>query len=145
MVKKVHGMESSPLQCISTHHRQAEQGKPKHFLYIVLMVDVPWKFYTLPSWTVHCCYVHVCFVQVTTCGAPDGLTRLGVRIFLLLSHLLDSQNKHQLESAHTEVRQRVRSAKQVSKLSLGQNKHRQNITTPDILYRTCVCVRTTTQ
>ena len=30
----------------------------------------------------------------------------------------------------TEVSQRVRSAKQVSKLSLGLNKHGQNITTP---------------
>ena len=54
--------------------------------------------------TVHCCYVHVCFVQVTTCGAPDVLTRLSARNFLLLSYLLGSQNKYQLESAHTEVR-----------------------------------------
>ena len=80
--------------------------------------------------SVHCCYVHVCFVQVTTCGAPDTLTRLGARTFLLLSHLLDSQNKYQSESARTEARQRVRSAKQVTKLSLGQNKHGQNIPTP---------------
>ena len=27
---------------------------------------------------VHCFYVHVCFIQVTTCGAPDALTRLGM-------------------------------------------------------------------
>jgi len=33
----------------------------------------------------------------------------------------------------TEARQRVRSAKQVSKLSLGQNKDGQNITTPGIV------------
>ena len=79
---------------------------------------------------VHCCYVHVCFIQVTTCGAPDALTGLGARIFLLLSHLLGSQNKYQKESARTEARQRLGSAKQVSKLSLGQNKHGQNITTP---------------
>ena len=77
-----------------------------------------------------CCYVHVCFVQVKTCGAPDALTCLGACTFLLLSHRLGSKNKYQYESACTEVRQRVGSAKQVSKLSLGQNKHGQNITTP---------------
>ena len=48
----------------------------------------------LPDLSVHCCYVHVCFFQVTTCGAPDALTRLGARIFQLLSHLLGSQNKY---------------------------------------------------
>ena len=37
---------------------------------------------------VHCCYVHVCFVQVTTCGPPDSLTPLCARTFLLLYHLL---------------------------------------------------------
>jgi len=84
---------------------------------------------------VHCCYVHVCFVQLTTCGAPNSLTRLGACTFLLLSHLLGSQNKYQWESVHTEARQRVGSTKQVSKLSLGQNKHRQNITTPFIFLR----------
>ena len=75
-------------------------------------------------------HVHACFVQVTTCGAPDALTRLGARTFLLLSHLLGSQNKYQEESARTEVGQRVGSTKQVSKLSLGRNKHGQNVTTP---------------
>ena len=44
---------------------------------------------------VHCCYVHVSFVQVTTSGAPDALTRLGARTSLLLSHLNGSQNKYQ--------------------------------------------------
>ena len=44
---------------------------------------------------VHCCYVHVCFVQVTTWGAPNALMRLGAHTFLLLSHLLGSQNKYQ--------------------------------------------------
>ena len=67
---------------------------------------------------------------MTTCGAPDGLTHIGARTFLLLSHLLGSQNKYQQESARTEARQSVGSAKQVSKLSLGQNKHGQHITTP---------------
>ena len=42
-----------------------------------------------------CTVVHVCFLQVTTCGAPDVLTRLGAHTFLLLSHLLGSQNKYQ--------------------------------------------------
>ena len=79
---------------------------------------------------VHCCYVHVCFIQVTTCGAPNALRRLGACTFLLLSHLLESQNKYQSESARTKARQCVGSTKQVSKLSLGQNKHGQNITTP---------------
>jgi len=64
------------------------------------------------------------------CGTPDALTRLGARTFLLLSHLLGAQNKYQWESARTEARQRVGSAKQVSKLSLGQNKLGQNITIP---------------
>ena len=54
--------------------------------------------------------------QVTTCGAPDALTRLGARTFLLLSHILESHNKYQLESVRTEARQRVGSATQVSKL-----------------------------
>ena len=86
---------------------------------------------------VHCCYVHACFVQVTTFGAPDALTRLSARTFLLLSHLLGSQNKCQHESERTKARERVRSAKQVSKLSLGQNKHGQNITTSKaIQYKT---------
>ena len=44
---------------------------------------------------VNCCYVHICFVQVTICGAFDALTRLGARTILLLSHLLGSQNKYQ--------------------------------------------------
>ena len=79
---------------------------------------------------VHCCYVYVCFVQVTTCGAPDALKRLSEGTFLLLSHLFGSQNKYQKESVRTKARQCVGSAKQVSKLSLGQNKHGQNITTP---------------
>ena len=34
-----------------------------------------------------------------------------------------------------QARQRVRSAKQVSKFSLGQKKHGQNITTPIALFR----------
>ena len=37
---------------------------------------------------VHWCFIHVCFVQVTMCGAPDTLTRLGARTFLLISRLL---------------------------------------------------------
>ena len=78
----------------------------------------------------HCCYVHVCFVQVTMCGAPNALTLLGACTFLLLFHLLGSQNKYQQESARTVARQLVGSPKQVSKLSLGQNKHGKNITTP---------------
>ena len=80
----------------------------------------------------HCCYVHVCFVQVTTCGAPEALAlaRFGAHTFLLLSYLLESQNKYQKESVHTEAQQRLGSAKQVSKLSIEQNKHGQNITTP---------------
>ena len=53
------------------------------------------KISKLWKMTVHCCYVHVCFVQVTMCGAPDMLTCLGARTFLLLSHLLGSQNKYQ--------------------------------------------------
>ena len=77
-----------------------------------------------------CCYVHVCFVQVTMCGSPDALTRLGAHTFLLLSSLLGSQNKYQQESARTEASQCIGSAKQVSKLSLGQKRHGQNITTP---------------
>jgi len=60
---------------------------------------------------------------VTTCGVPDVLTRLGARTFLLLPHLYGSQNKYQDESARTEARQLIGSAKQVSKLSHGQNKH----------------------
>ena len=32
------------------------------------------------------CFIHVCIVLVTTCGALDVLTRLGARTFLLLSH-----------------------------------------------------------
>ena len=43
---------------------------------------------------VHCCYVHVCFVQVIMCGAPDALTGLGARTFLLLCHRLRSQNNY---------------------------------------------------
>ena len=58
------------------------------------------------------------------------LTRLGARTFLLLSHLFGSHNKYQLKSASTEARQRVGTAKQFSKLSLGQNKDGKNITTP---------------
>ena len=30
---------------------------------------------------VHCCYVHVCLVQMTMCGAPNALTRLGAQHF----------------------------------------------------------------
>ena len=45
--------------------------------------------------SVNCCYVHVCFIQVTSCGVPDALMRLGARTFLLLTHLLGSQNKYQ--------------------------------------------------
>ena len=43
----------------------------------------------------HCCYVHVCLVQVTTCCVSDVLMRLGACTFLLLSHLLGSKNKYQ--------------------------------------------------
>ena len=75
------------------------------------------------------CLIHVCFVQGTTCGAPDTLTRLGTCTFLLLSHFRGSHNKFQKKSAHTEARQRVESAKQCSTLSLGHNKHGKNITT----------------
>ena len=75
--------------------------------------------------SVHRCYAHVCFVQVTTCGAPEALTCLGACTFLLLSHLLGSQNKYQQESARTEAC--IGSAKQCSKLSLGQNKPGPNI------------------
>ena len=36
---------------------------------------------------VHWRFIHVCFVQVTSCGAPDALTRLGACNFLFISHL----------------------------------------------------------
>ena len=61
-----------------------------HLLFIIILP--PWsptKRYLL--W----CFLHVCFVQVTTCSAPEALTRLGAHTFLLVSHLLGSQNKFQ--------------------------------------------------
>ena len=93
--------------------------------------DAEYEVLSRHTGAVHCCYVHVCFVQVTTCGAPDALTRLGARIFLLLP-ISPSWITEQLsvgKCAH-RGRQRIGSAKQVSKLSLGQNKHGRNIRTP---------------
>ena len=71
--------------------------------------------------TLYCvvwCFFHVCFVQVTTCGAPDALTHLGACTFLLLSHLNGSHSKYQWKSERTEACQRFGSTKQCSKLSL---------------------------
>ena len=90
----------------------------------VLSVENIWGI-PPPVWeSVHCCYDHVCFVQVTTCGAPNGLTCLGVRTFYCYLTFLDHRT-----NICRKVRAPVGSAKQVSKLSLGQSKHRQNITT----------------
>ena len=67
---------------------------------------------------------------MTTWGAPDALTCLGARTFQLFSHLLGSHKKSQKKCTRSNACQRIGSAKQCSKLSLGQNKHGQNITTP---------------
>ena len=92
--------------------------------------------------SVHCCYVHVCFVQVTSCGAPNALTCIGVCTFLLLSHLLGSQKKFQKESVRTEARQRIGRAKQVSTWSLGQNKLGRNKPVPVLQREVSVCSET---
>ena len=55
--------------------------------------------------------------------APDALMPLGARTFLLLSnlsHFLGSHNKYLKESARTEARQRVGSAKQCSNCHLDK-------------------------
>ena len=42
---------------------------------------------------VHWRFIHVCFIQVTMCGAPDMLTRLGARTFQFSSRLLGSDEQ----------------------------------------------------
>ena len=76
-----------------TFQRTCDVENEDFFALAYHNVDVVVEF--IDASTVHCCYVHVWFVQVTMCGAPDALTRLGARNFLLLSHLLGSQNKYQ--------------------------------------------------
>jgi len=48
----------------------------KHITYVNVFINQ-----ISSSTYVYWCFIHVCFVQVATCGAPDTLTRLGARIF----------------------------------------------------------------
>ena len=86
----------------------------------------------LPPCVVLLCFIHVCFIQVTMCGAPDGLTRFHAHTFLLLSHPLGSHNKCQYveKCAH-----RGKSARREHHtLSLGWNKHGHENSEPSIAY-----------
>ena len=65
--------------------------------------------------TKHWCFIHVCFIQVTMCCAPDSLTRLCACTFLLIPHLLGSHNQYKYKSARTEARKHIKSTKQCSK------------------------------
>ena len=82
-------------------------------------IKKPWQ----DAASVHWCFIHVCFIQVTMCCTLDALTCLGTRNFLLISHLLRTYNQYKYKSARTEAREHVGSSKQCSKLSLGQNNH----------------------
>ena len=80
--------------------------------------------------SVPCYYVHVCFVQVTTCGAPDALTRVGACTFSTV--ITPSWITEQISGRKVRTPRRAGSAKQFSKLSLGQNKHGRNKPVPSV-------------
>ena len=81
--------------------------------------SMSWMHRMIPK-QVHWRFIDVCFIQVTKCGALDALTRHSARTFFYWFHtFLD-------HTTNISIKVRApwrRSAKQCSKLSLGQSKH----------------------